>query len=78
MEIYDVVKKFVGEIEPVGASHIDKDRLENLKVMIKLVDDLHTDLDTVAYENKNCHQDSIKQAVKLINEFFDRLGIPDE
>ncbi len=78
MEIYDVVKKLVGEIEPVGASHIDKDRLENLKVMIKLVDDLHTDLDNVVYENKDMHEDSIKQAVKLINDFFDKLGIPEE
>ncbi|KKL20322.1 hypothetical protein LCGC14_2456560, partial [marine sediment metagenome] len=41
IDIYEVVKKLVGDIEPVGASHIDKYNFENLKVMIGLIDKLY-------------------------------------
>ena len=78
MEIYDVVKKLVGSIEPVGASHIDKKTFENLKVMIQLMADIHTDLDKILYENKDMHEQSIKDSVECINRFFDRLGLPQE
>ncbi len=78
MEIYDVVKKLVGSIDPVGSSHIDKEAFENLKVMIQLMDDIHTDLDNILYENKNMHEQSIKDSIEYINKFFDSLGIPKE
>jgi len=77
MDIYEIVKKLVGEIEPVGASHIDKHTFENLKVMTDLVDKLHTDLDNIAYQNKDAKEESIKQSVDFINKFFDRLGIKE-
>ncbi len=78
MEIYDVVKKLVGSIDPVGSSHIDKESFENLKVMIQLMADIHTDLDRILYENKNKHEQSIKDSVECINRFFDSIGIPKE
>jgi hypothetical protein len=37
IDIYKVVKKLIGAIEPVGATHIDEGRFENLKVMTELV-----------------------------------------
>ena len=77
MDIYEVVKKLVGEIEPVGESHYDKKSFENLKVMIDLMDKIHTYLDTIAYENKDKQEFSIKQSVDFINKFFDNIGIKE-
>lgn len=74
MKIYDVVKKLIGEIEPAGASHIDKKRLENLKDMIQLVKELLTDIECVRYDNKDMHEDSIKEAVDSINQFYKDIG----
>ena len=45
--IYEIVIKLIGEIEPVGASHIDPERFENLKTMTDLVDKLVCDIDNV-------------------------------
>ena len=70
MEIYDVVKKLIGEIEPVGSSHIDKERFENLKVMISLLNKILTDLECIRYDNQNMQEDSIKQCVKCIEDFY--------
>ena len=31
MDYYEVVKKLIGEVDPVGETHIDNERFENLK-----------------------------------------------
>jgi len=36
--IHEVVNNLVGQIRPVGATHIDDKRLENLKVFIEVFD----------------------------------------
>jgi len=74
MEIYDVVKKLTGEIEPVGSSHIDKERFENLKVMVSLLNEILTDLECIRYDNQNMQEDSIKQCVKCIEDFYKYIG----
>ena len=48
MEIYDVVKKLLGEIEPVGSSNVDDKRFENLVATTFLVDKLLYDIGRVA------------------------------
>lgn len=48
MTLHDVVTKLVGEIIPVGDSHIDSQRFENLKVMTSLVDALLDDINYVS------------------------------
>lgn len=78
MTIYDIVKKLIGEIEPVGAEHVDKGRFENLEAMIDLVEKLHHDLDTIVYKNKDFHQDSIKRSCARINKYLDDMGIPED
>ena len=50
MEIYDVVKKLVGKIDPIGETNTDNQRFENLKVMTELVDNLLTDIACVRME----------------------------
>lgn len=74
MEIIDIVKKLIGEIEPIGESHEDEKRFENLKVMTKLVDDLLTDIDRVSCD-KDRYEASRKKAGKYASDFLDRIGI---
>ena len=58
--VIEVVKKLVGEVDAVGSTHIDKERLENLNVMIDvckaLLDDIYE-----ASKTKDYPQYSMKQ-----------------
>jgi len=56
----DVIKKLIGSIKPYGDSNIDKERLENLKNMCQLVEDLVEEIKYVAKE-KDRHERSIKE-----------------
>ncbi|HEY4755800.1 MAG TPA: hypothetical protein VIH28_07090 [Ignavibacteriaceae bacterium] len=75
MTNYDVVKKLIGEIRPVGKSEVDAKRLENLKAMCELMNEIHSAIDAVAYDFKDDHQASIKNAVEYANNFLNKLGI---
>ena len=76
MEHIDVVRKLVGRINPVGETHTDDERFENLKTMTILVDLLLSDLDIVASE-KHRHEFSRKRAGEFASNFLDKLGIVD-
>ena len=78
MEIYDVVKKLTGEIEPVGETTEDNRRFENLETMIKLAKAIHHDIDYLADEYRDSHAFSLKRAGELANKYLDDLGIPRE
>ncbi len=73
MDVYDIVCKLIGPIEPVGDSGIDSRRLENLSEMTGLVDALLTDIDDVAHDFKDRHEDSLKQASKHADKFLRML-----
>ena len=76
IDIYEVVKKLIGPINPVGATHIDEKRLENLKELTRLVDNLLSDIDKVLFL---CGEDSTLYSVKAAGQharkFFDKIGI---
>lgn len=76
MEIYDVVKRLVGEIDPVGETNEDDRRYENLKVMTELVDKMLTDIDYVA-QRGGSHMFSVSRAGKYASDFYTRIGIVD-
>lgn len=78
MTNYDVVKKLVGEIKPIGETYADLQRFENLEKMTVLVNLLVQDIDQVVYENKNRIEYSIKRSVDFASKFLkDDLGIKD-
>lgn len=77
MDIYEVVKKLVGEIDPVGETNTDNQRFENLKTLTELIDKLLTDVDRVAYNNKGSHEHSKLKAREFVLKFFDKTGIKD-
>lgn len=74
----EIVKKLVGNIQPEGASHIDSERLENLKAMCELVNELVTEIDAVAYENRDRNEFSVKKMADYASDFLTKtLGITD-
>jgi hypothetical protein len=44
MELYDIVKKLIGEIDPIGDTHLDEQRYDHLCSYIDLVEKLLSDL----------------------------------
>ena len=58
--VIEVVKKLVGEVDAVGSTHIDKERLENLNVMIDVCNALLDDI-YEASKTKDYPQYSMKQ-----------------
>jgi len=77
MEIYDIVKKLIGEIDPVGETNTDDDRFENLKETTELVDRLLTDINRVEYKNKDRGEFSMKRAGEYAKKFLDKIGITE-
>jgi len=76
MEIKDIVYKLIGPINPVGETHTDDKRFENLKVMTQLVDDLLTDINNVACMDDS-HEFSVKRAAKFCSDFYDQINIQE-
>jgi hypothetical protein len=74
MDIYEIVKKLVGGIQPVGETNVDNKRYENLVEMTELVDKLIFDISQVAY-NKNSYMASYKKAGVFADNFLAGLGI---
>lgn len=74
IDVYEVVKKLVGPIRPVGESSTDEERFENLKVMTDLVDMLLIDIDRVAMAKNHCMH-SMSKSGKFADEFLTRIGV---
>ena len=67
MTNYDVITKLVGKINPIGETHIDDPRYENLKEMLALVESLLHDISEVA-KNEERYEYSMKRAGELSRE----------
>ena len=76
MNIYEVVTKVVGPINPVGETHTDNRRFDNLEVMCDLVDRLLTDIDGVAQNKHRCEY-SMKKAGVYASDFYTQIGIEE-
>lgn len=79
MELKDVVLKLIGDVQPVGSTHIDEDRFENLKVLCRLVNELVCEIDSVSADNKDRHEFSVREMVSYVDNFLtNTLGIPNQ
>ena len=76
-DIYNVVIALIGETNPVGETHIDNLRYENLAKLTALTEMLLGDIATIAEDYKNNHQYSMKRASKFCSDFYDYIGIAD-
>lgn len=73
-QILEVINKLVGEIDPVGDSHEDGKRTENLKTYLQIWDKMHTKIDDIAYRRKDRQEHSVKEMVKLCNLYLDNVA----
>lgn len=71
----EIVRKLIGEINPVGAAHIDPDRLENLKQMCTLIEHLIADITHVAVHYDDRYEASVKTSCEYAESFLSTLGI---
>ena len=72
MDIKEIVQKLVGSITPAGESHLDTQRLENLKVMCSLVEDLVYKINFVT-RDKDRYEASMKEMGVYAQKFLDNL-----
>ena len=72
MEYYEIVKKLIGPIDPIGETNEDNDRYENLKEVTDLVDKLLFDIVQVALQ-KDRGEYSISRAGKFADEFLKEI-----
>lgn len=77
MDVYEVVTKLIGPVNPVGCSQSDAVRLENVKVLTALVDSLLTDIDGIAMSYKDSHEHSVKLIGQHCSGFLDQIGIQE-
>ena len=74
MTNYDVVKKLIGYIMPIGETNEDNRRFENLKATAELAQLLIEDIDRVA-QISHKQEFSIKRSEEFANRILDELGI---
>lgn len=75
IDVCEVTKKLIGAVEPIGETTTDGKRLENLRIMIVVMENLLIDLHGVS-EYRNCHEYSMKKAGDLANVFLQNLKQP--
>lgn len=69
MTHYDIVKKLIGPIKPVGSTEIDTERFANLEVTINLVDLLLIEIESVA-NMIDRPEYSVKKAAEFANTYL--------
>lgn len=65
---YDIVKKLIGTITPVGETNTDNERFENLKEMCELLGEIREAVHDVAYKYKDYQEFSIKRACEYAKQ----------
>ncbi len=75
IDIYEVVKKLTGPITPVGESHTDDKRYENLKELTDLTEKLITDIVEIERDYRHNHQHSMKRASSFCKNFLEDNGL---
>lgn len=74
MDLYEVVTKLVGPVAPLGESHLDETRMENLRELTALTEKLLADIARVA-ENHDRPEYSVKRAGTHARDFLTGLGL---
>ena len=69
-EIASAVLKLIGNVQPVGSTHIDDERYTNLEVMGEVFYRLFQEIDSIIYYNKNAIEFSRKNAVEKAEQII--------
>lgn len=70
MTHYDIVKKLIGQIKPIGETTEDNKRFENLSQFCELLMQMLYDIDDIAFEGKDRHEHSVKRASEFCSNFI--------
>ena len=68
MKIKEIVQKLVGSITPAGESNLDTKRLENLKIICGLIEDLVYEVNYVSRD-----KDRYESSIKVMGEYADKF-----
>lgn len=71
--IKEIVDKLIGSIQPAGESHLDTQRLENLKVMCGLIEELVLEVNYVS-RDKDRYEYSMAIMGKYADNFLRTLS----
>ena len=63
MELYEIVMKLVGPVQPVGETNADDARLKNIQALTELVDRLLGEIQTASY-----NADRVESSMKAIGK----------
>lgn len=63
LELYEIIEKLLGEIKPVGATHVDTKRFENLKKYEDLICQL-----VYKYADLTENIDRYEHSMKIVGE----------
>ena len=66
-----VVKKLIGKVDPVGETHTDNKRYNNLEIMGEVFYQLFEAITNIIYDNRNVVQWSRQNAVKKANKILE-------
>jgi hypothetical protein len=77
MDLFCIVMKLIGPVNPIGDTNTDSDRLENLKELLELTDNLLTVIDRLAMQNKDSKECSVRKAGQLCDEWQVKMGISE-
>lgn len=73
MTYTDIIRKLIGPINPIGETNQDTERLDNLKVLIELTENLLSDIRYVAEYYDERTEYSIKKANATAKVFIKAL-----
>ena len=76
-QIYEVLKRLVGPVEPWADSSIDAERFKNMEKFIEIFQEMHTVIDDIAYRYKDSPYGSAKQIGLLAERQIDSMGITE-
>ena len=66
--VLEVLKKLVGNINPVADSAIDRERFENLKLFLEVFEEMHTMIDDISHAWRDTPYGSVKPFVDACNK----------
>jgi hypothetical protein len=75
MEEYELIKKFIGPIDPIGESEEDNIRYENLKKTKLLVESLVADIEYVYRRGKDSPHFSVKRASEYAGKIIKSIDV---
>ena len=74
--IIEVVNTLIGEVRPIGLTHIDDERFKNLETMVAVVENLLNKIESVA-ENIERDEFSMRRVGVYAATFLNDLKQPD-